>query len=107
MAVTPRDQHGDAIRVPVTRAQAAFLDDLLVSGSETYAEAVEAGTRLEPRGDGEVLVVPPAAFGALGTAVGIRADIADEGEYGAGRRSTILGLARKLARAGVNGAAPL
>ena len=24
MTVTPRDQHGDAIRVPVTRAQAAY-----------------------------------------------------------------------------------
>jgi hypothetical protein len=92
-----------AIRVPLTGLQAAFLDDLDVSGSESYAEAVAAGLRVE----GSTLVVPPGAFEPLGTAVGIRADIADEGEYETGRRNSILGLARKLARAGVTGAAPL
>jgi hypothetical protein len=91
------------IRVPLTGLQAAFLDDLDVSGSDTYAKAVAAGLRIE----GDVLIVPPGAVRPLGTAVGIRADIADEGEYDFGRRSSILGLARKLAKAGVTGAAPL
>jgi hypothetical protein len=91
------------IRVPLTELQAAFLDDLDVSGSETYAAAVTAGLRIE----GRTLIVPPGAVEPLGTAVGIRADIADEGEYDIGRRSSILGLARKLAKAGVTGAAPL
>jgi hypothetical protein len=98
----------DEIRVQLTIPQAYFLEDLDVSGSETYAEAIAAGLRIEAVPDGPVvLVVPPAAIRALGTAVGIRADIADEGEYDFGRRSAILGLARKLARAGVTGAAPL
>jgi hypothetical protein len=92
------------IRVGLTVYQAYFLEDLAASGSETYAKAVAAGVRIE---NGRWLIVPRAAFGPLGTAVGIRADIADEGEYDAGRRSSILNLAQKLARAGVTGAAPL
>lgn len=95
------------IRVPVTALQASWLADLYQSGSETYAEAVSLGVRLEAWRGGEVLVVPRAAFSVLGTAVGIRADLADEGEYSPGVRSSVLGLAAKLAKAGVTKAAPL
>jgi hypothetical protein len=93
-----------AIRIPLTARQAYFLEDMGQAGSGSYIEAEAAGMRIE---DGGWLVVPPAAFQALGTAVGIRADIASEGEYSIGERSSILGLARKLAEAGVTGAAPL
>lgn len=91
------------IRVPLTGLQAEWLADLAQSGSENWAEAEENGARIENR----VLVIPPAAVAAAGLAVGIRADIASEGEYDIGLRSTVLGLSRKLASAGVTGAAPL
>jgi hypothetical protein len=91
------------IRVPVTRLQAGWLADLAASGSETYAQAEAAGARV----DGRWLIIPPAAVDALGLAVGIRADIADEGEYSIGERTSVLSLARKLAAAGVTKAAPL
>jgi hypothetical protein len=91
------------IRIPVTPHQAEWLADLIASGSESMAAAADAGARIE----GGVLVIPPAAAYALGLAVGIRADPADEGEYTLGERSTVLGLARKLANAGITNAAPL
>ena len=92
------------IKIPLTPLQAYFLDDLECAGSESYHRALDAGARVE---DGRWLVVPPAAFADLGLAVGIRADIASENEYTIGERSSILGLARKLARAGITSAAPL
>ena len=92
------------IRIPLTALQAAWLADLGASGSESYARASDAGARVEA---GPVLVIPPAAAEPLGLAVGIRADIASEGEYSIGERSSILGLARKLAAAGISNAAPL
>jgi hypothetical protein len=102
------DELTGSIRIPLTPRQAYFLDDMRAAGSETYHEALDAGARVEGSAGGTwVLIVPRAAFGALGTAVGMRADIADEGEYDIGQRSSILGLARKLANAGVTGAAPL
>jgi hypothetical protein len=95
-------------RIPITRLQAAWLADLWASGSETYAEAVAYGVRIDKSPSGaECLVVPEQAFDTLGTAVGIRADIASEGEYSIGERSSVLGLARKLAAAGITKAAPL
>lgn len=99
MTTTP-----ETIRIPLTKLQAEWLADLAQSGSESWAEAFDAGgARIE----GLVLVIPPAAAPAAGLAVGIRADIASEGEYDTGLRSTVLGLSRKLANAGVTGAAPL
>lgn len=92
------------IRIRLTGLQAYFLDDLAVSGSESWAAALAAGARIE---DGSTLIIPSAAIEAAGVAVGIRADIASEGEYDFGTRSSILGLARKMARAGVTKAAPL
>jgi hypothetical protein len=91
------------IRIPVTPRQAEWLADLIASGSESMAAAAEAGARVE---DG-VLVIPPAAAYPIGLAVGMRADIASEGEYTLGERSSVLGLARKLANAGITSAAPL
>jgi hypothetical protein len=91
------------IRVGLTRFQAEWLADLEASGSESYAEAAAAGARVE----GSELVIPPAAADWIGLAVGMRADLADEGEYGIGERMSVLGLARKLAAAGVTKAAPL
>ena len=89
-------------RIKITANQAAFLNDL-AGGSETFEEAQRLGVKIEAG----YLIIPEQAFDALGTSVGIRADIADEGEYSIGERSTILGLARKLAKAGVTKAAPL
>lgn len=90
------------ITVPLTEAQAEWLQGITADGSETMAEALEAGARI----DGLLLVIPEAATEPLGTAVGIRADIAGEGNYPIGERSTVLGLARKLVKAGVTGTAP-
>jgi len=90
------------ITVPLTEAQAEWLQGITADGSETMAEALEAGARI----DGLLLVIPPAATEPLGLAVGIRADIAGEGNYPIGERSTVLGLARKLVKAGVTGTAP-
>jgi hypothetical protein len=95
-------------RIPLTARQADWLADLAASGSETYTAAIEAGARIEAApGGAEVLVVPPAAAEQLGLAVGIRADIASEGEYDIGLRSSVLGLSRKLAAHGISNAAPL
>src|ERR1700749_2503949 len=91
------------IRVRITPRQAAWLCDLAASGSETYARALDEGARVEASG---YLVIPPAAAYQLGLAVGIRADIADEGEYSISMRNTVLGLSRKLAAAGITSAAP-
>jgi hypothetical protein len=94
-------------RIPVTAFQADWLADLAYA-SETVATAMEQGARLEEPSPGRhVLVVPAAARYSLGLGVGIRADIADEGEYSIGERSSILGLARKLAVHGISNAAPL
>jgi len=96
------------IRIPLTTRQAGWLADLAASGSESYAAALDAGARIEDNAHGTwVLVIPPAAAEALGLAVGIRADIASEGEYSIAERSSVLGLSRKLAAAGITGAAPL
>lgn len=96
------------VRIPITRLQASWLADLHASGSETYDEAVQLGVRIDRSPSGaECLVVPEQAFDKLGTAVGIRADMADEGEYSIGERSSVLGLARKLAANGITKAAPL
>jgi hypothetical protein len=96
------------LRIPLTPKQADWLADLAASGSESYAEALDAGARIvaDPHG-GDVLIVPPAAARPLGLAVGIRADLADEGEYSIGVRSSVLGLARKLTANGICNAAPL
>jgi hypothetical protein len=91
------------IRVKVTPYQASWLADLIASGSESMAAATEAGARIE---DG-ALVIPPAAAYMTGLAVGMRADIASEGEYPIGERRSVLSLARKLAEAGITNAAPL
>ena len=95
-------------RIPLTARQADWLNDLAASGSETYTAALEDGARIEVTPTGlEVLAIPPTAAYHLGLAVGIRADIASEGEYDLGPRSSVPGLARKLARAGITSAAPL
>jgi len=95
-------------RIPLTSRQANWLADLAASGSETYAAALDAGARIETAAGGaEVLVIPPAAAIMLGLAVGIRADIASEGDYTIGERSSVLGLSRKLAARGISNAAPL
>jgi len=91
------------VTIPVTTRQAEFLEDMVQSGSESAMAAWDAGARV----DRLTLVVPPAAARHLGLAVGMRADIADEGEYSLGERSSILGLAGKLAKAGISSAAPL
>jgi hypothetical protein len=95
-------------RIPLTSRQAGWLADLAANGSETYTAALDAGARIEVTpGGAEVLVVPPGAAESLGLAVGIRADIASEGEYDIGLRSSVLGLARKLTANGISNAAPL
>jgi len=95
-------------RIPVTARQADWLADLAQSGSETMHAAMEAGAHLEDHHHlGHVLVVPAAAKRHLGVAVGMRADIADEGHYSIGERASVLGLARKLAANGISNAAPL
>jgi hypothetical protein len=66
-----------------------------VAGSDSYHEALDAGARVE----GLKLIIPVAAVEPLGTAIGIRADIADEGNYDIGERSSWLGLAKKVAKA--------
>jgi hypothetical protein len=91
------------VEVPVTRTQIDWLHDLADSGSESYFAALDAGLMVV----GSKLVIPPAAREHLGLAVGIRADIADEGEYSIGERRSILALARKLAAVGISKAAPL
>jgi hypothetical protein len=96
------------LRIPITPRQADWLADLAASGSESYCAALAAGAYIGalPHG-GDVLVVPPAAAYQLGLAIGIRADLADEGELSIGERSSILGLSRKLAANGITNAAPL
>lgn len=91
------------VTIPLTQRQVEFLDDLAYA-SENYATALDLGVHVE----GRKLFVPEIAFASLGTAVGMRADIASEGlDVDLGERSTILGLSRKLANAGVRKAAPL
>jgi hypothetical protein len=95
-------------RIPLTRLQAEWLEDIAQSGSEAMAKATGYGATVDYASPGRpVLVIPEAAGYWLGLAVGLRADIADEGEYRIGERSTVLGLARKLANAGLRNAAPL
>lgn len=91
-----------SVTVKVTKVQAANLADLAYA-SESMAEAMDLGVTLT----GLTLTVPEAAFDALGLAIGIRADIASEGEYGHAEARSWLNLSAKLAAAGVAKAAPL
>jgi hypothetical protein len=91
--------------VKLTKLQAEFLDDLACC-SESYTEALDLGVRVE----GLKLIIPTPAAGPLATAIGIRADLADEGENGQniGERRSILGLAKKVSRVpGASKANPL
>lgn len=86
------------VEVPLTKFQAGWLEDVAMSGSESYAAAEAAGVRIvghnKPR-----LIIPPAAAHHIGVAIGVRSDIADEGHGSIGERRSILALAAKVAAA--------
>jgi len=94
------DDTPQTVTVKVTHTQAYLLDDMDVAGSESYHEAVAAGLVLDTRKG--TLTIPPAAAQPFGLAIGIRADIADEGNYSIGERRSWLSLAAKVAAATKN-----
>jgi hypothetical protein len=82
--------------IQLTPTQAYLLDDMAVAGSNSYHEALDAGLVLD---DSNTLIIPPAAVEPLSLAIGIRADISDEGNYSIGERRSWLSLAAKVAKA--------
>lgn len=85
--------------VKLTDYQSYLLDDMRVAGSDSYLAALDAGVRLDDYTLTLHIPLTQAATHNLGVAIGIRADIADEGNYSIGERRSWLSLARKVAQA--------